>query len=491
MFSSSRSAGPALTGARRWLSASTATRRGTLLPTSQTVVSDLSNGIKVASEYIPGNWSALSVIVDVGARYETKDTAGAAYFLDRLAYKSTATQNQMEVMSSIENLGGNFMCSSNRETVMYHAMVFNDDLEATVKMLADVSMSPAFTEEEIEEQRTMVEYEHMELPDKADVLVSELVHKAAYGGEQASTLGNAQICSLEDAGNMTADKLQKFWKTHTRPERVVVAAAGPQHEEIYRLAEQYFGDKLDHTSEVDSGPVAREAPVYVGGAQLLDMKDSPVRDAYGKQLAQLGLGFKGVPWSADALYPIAVLQLLLGGGNSFSVGGPGKGMFARMYSNVMNYHHWINSAVAMNLSYNDCGLFYIQGGCPSDRTNDMLSILVREVGNVAHSVSQEEVSRARNQLKSSLLMNLESKSITAEDIGRQVLGLGRRLSADELISHIEVVSPDDITGITRQMISSPPVLAGYGDMDHLNTSYEQVAEVFHHASVHYFGSSNA
>ena len=293
----------------------------------------------------------ISVIVDVGARYETKDTAGAAYFLDRLAYKSTATQNQMEVMSSIENLGGNFMCSSNRETVMYvtddlilnyflmytnsvlivthrtgmmlnvqlplliyyspfiihawtdryHAMVFNDDLEATVKMLADVSMSPAFTEEEIEEQRTMVEYEHMELPDKADVLVSELVHKAAYGGEQASTLGNAQICSLEDAGNMTADKLQKFWKTHARPERVVVAAAGPQHEEIYRLAEQYFGDKLDHTSEVDSGPVAREAPVYVGGAQLLDMKDSPVRDAYGKQLAQLGLGFKGVPWSADAL----------------------------------------------------------------------------------------------------------------------------------------------------------------------------------------------
>ena len=369
-------------------------------------------------------------------------------------------------------------------------MVFNEDLEETIKMLADVSMAPAYTEGEIEEQRAMVQFEHMELPDKPDVLISELVHKAAYGGEHASTLGNAQVCSLEDAGNMNSDKLQRFWKTHTRPERVVVAAAGPQHEEIYKLAEQYFGDKLDHSREVDCGPVAREAPVYVGGAQILDMKDSPVKDAYGQQLAQLGFGFKGVPWSADALYPIAVLQLLLGGGNSFSVGGPGKGMFARMYSKVMNYHHWINSAVAMNLSYNDCGLFFIQGGCPPKRTNELLGILVREIGSVADSVSQEEVSRARNQLKSSLLMNLESKSITAEDIGRQVLGLGRRLSADELISHIEMVSPDDITGITRQMMSSPPVLAGYGDMDHLKTSYEEVAEVFHRASIHYNGSSN-
>lgn len=392
-------------------------------------------------------------------------------------------------MSTIENLGGNFMCSSNRETVMYHAMVFNEDLEETIKLLADVSMSPAFTEEDIENQRLMVEYEHLELPDKPDVLVSELVHKAAYGGEGASTLGNAQVCSLEDAQAMTAAKLQSFWETHTRPERVVVAAAGPQHEQIYKLTEQYFGDKLGHSNEVGIIKPNREKPVYVGGTQLLDIKDSPVKDAYGEELAQLALGFKGVPWSADALYPIAVLQLLLGGGNSFSVGGPGKGMFARMYSKVMNYHHWINSAVAMNLSYNDCGLFYIQGGCPAKRTNDLLSILVREVGSVAHNVTLEEVHRARNQLKSSLLMNLESKSITSEDIGRQVLGLGRRVSAEELISHIEVVSPDDITGITRQLISSPPVLAGYGDMSHLRTTYEEVAETFHHANVHYFGGN--
>jgi processing peptidase subunit alpha len=421
-----------------------------------------------------------TVIIDVGARYETEDSSGAAYFLDRLAYKSTTTQDGMSVMSEIERLGGNFMCSSNRETVMFHAMVFNKDLEATMKMLADVAMSPGFTEEEIEQQRFMVEYEQQELADKPDVYVSELVHNAAYG---SATLGNAQICSLEDAAAMTGDKLHSFWKQYTRPERVVIAAAGPQHEEIEALAEKYFGEKLQHAlpgggGDVDVPPPPRITPVYTGGSQLVHLPDSPVRDAYGKQLAQLAVGFKGVPWSDDELYPIAVLQLLLGGGFSFSVGGPGKGMFARMYKNVMNYHHWINSAVAMNLSYNDCGTFYIQGGCPPNRTHDLLSIMVREVENVAESVTMEETARARNQLKSSLLMNLESKSITAEDIGRQVLGLGRRVSADELISHIEVVEPDDITRVTRKMIASPPVLAGYGDLSHMKVGHQDVAAVF-------------
>jgi len=96
-----------------------------------------------------------------------------------------------------------------------------------------------------------------------------------------------------------------------------------------------------------------------------------------------------------------------------------------------------------------------------------LSVFVREMVSVSNFISPDEVSRAKNQLKSSLLMNLESKPIVAEDIGRQLLGLGYRIEPEALLEHIENVQNEDIRRVASQLLQSPPSLAGFGDLSRL------------------------
>lgn len=123
---------------------------------------------------------------------------------------------------------------------------------------------------------------------------------------------------------------------------------------------------------------------------------------------------------------MCVLNMMMGGGGSFSAGGPGKGMYTRLYTNVLNRYHWMFSATAYNHAYADTGLFCIHASAPPTHIREMVEVIVREMVAMAGEVSEQELQRAKTQLKSMLLMNLESRPVVFEDIARQVLATGHR-----------------------------------------------------------------
>lgn len=431
---------------------------------ARTLVSEISGGCTVATEPHPGHWGAINVLLEVGSRFETEESKGAAYFLDRLAYKSTSGRSHGDMMSQLEALGGAFMCSSSRDAIMYHAIIFNKDIDAAMELLSEVVLEPELSQEEIDQQKGLLGYELDDMTAKPDFYLMELLHQAAYEND---TVGRPQVCSEEDASRMTAAKLHTFRDQFTTPSGLVISGAGIPHDEFVGSAEKHFGSKMGEHAGKPEHPAKKIQAKYVGGSMLDNMPESPADNALGIPLSQIALGFQSVGWNDDDLYPLAVLQLLLGGGLSFSIGGPGKGMFARMYTNVLNPYPWVQSAMCMNLSYGDTGLFYLQGSAPPDRIQDLLSVFVREMVSVSNFISPDEVSRAKNQLKSSLLMNLESKPIVAEDIGRQLLGLGYRIEPEALLEHIENVQNEDIRRVASQLLQSPPSLAGFGDLSRL------------------------
>lgn len=132
-----------------------------------------------------------------------------------------------------------------------------------------------------------------------------------------------------------------------------------------------------------------------------------------------------------------VLNLMMGGGGSFSAGGPGKGMYTRLYTNVLNRHHWMYSATAFNHAYADSGVFCIHASAPPQSVRQMVEVITREL--VAMSTmppGAEELRRAKTQLQSMLLMNLEARPVVFEDIGRQVLATGIRKRPEQFIEAI-------------------------------------------------------
>lgn len=194
---------------------------------------------------------------------------------------------------------------------------------------------------------------------------------------------------------------------------------------------------------------------YTGGFLSLPHLPPPLNPTL-PHLSHIHLAFEALPISSSDIYALATLQTLLGGGGSFSAGGPGKGMYSRLFTNVLNQHGWVESCVAFNHSFTDSGLFGISASCNPARVKEMLDVMCRELQNLTldkgyQALQPAEVNRAKNQLRSALLMNLESRMVELEDLGRQVQVHGRKIGVKEMCAQIEALTVTDLRRVARQV----------------------------------------
>jgi len=194
-------------------------------------------------------------------------------------------------------------------------------------------------------------------------------------------------------------------------------------------------------------------------------------------VTHVAIAFEGVGWESDKLVPLCVLNTLMGGGASFSAGGPGKGMYTRLYQNILNRYGFAQSATVFNAFYNTTGLFGVYGAAPAENMGQLVAALTEEMNKMTGSISGVELDRAKNQLTSSLLMNLESRPVLFEDIGRQVLTYGARTPASELAAQIAAVSAADLNKVAAKMLKSPPSIVVYGDTTSV-PRYDVIARQF-------------
>ena len=498
-------------------------------PSELDQITTLPNGVRVATEALPGHFSAIGVYIDAGSRYENDALRGVSHIIDRLAFKSTSKRSADQMLEGIESLGGNIQCASSRESLMYQSATFNSAVPETVALLAETIRDPLVTEEEVERQLETADYEIGEIWGKPDLILPELVHMAAY---KDNTLGNPLLCPKEKLASIDRRTIEAYRSAFFQPERTVVAFAGVRHDEAVRLTEQYFGDMKSITTSttpsVDAArqqqqqvqppypttqtppqkdsrlmskipflknlstsashsatvspldpskiiphpldqPIAYDTPShYTGGFLTLPPLPIPPNPSLPR-VSHLHLAFESLPLSHPDIYALATLQTLLGGGGSFSAGGPGKGMYSRLYTNVLNQYGWVENCVAFNHAYTDSGLFGISAACVggSGFVPRMLDTMARELALLGAEtglgrLSEIEVKRAKNQLRSSLLMNLESRMVELEDLGRQVQVHGRRIPVKEMVKNIEDVTMKDLRRVARQVFGGEVRSAGGG-----------------------------
>ncbi|SCU86694.1 LAMI_0D03224g1_1 [Lachancea mirantina] len=399
----------------------------------------LDNGVRVATSNVVGHFAALGVYVGAGSRYETKNLKGCTHIMDRLAFKSTEHVSGKEMAETLELLGGNYQCSSSRETMMYQASVFNTDVERMFGLMAETVRYPRITEEELDEQKMTAQYEIDEVWNKPDLILPELLHVTAYSGE---TLGSPLLCPIELIPSISRYYLKDYRNKLYTPQNIVTAFVGVPHEDAVELTRTYFGSM---TSSNTNGSSYSKTAHYTGGETCI-----PPAPVFGNlpELYHIQIGFEGLPIGHPDIYALATLQTLLGGGGSFSAGGPGKGMYSRLYTHVLNQHFFVENCVAFNHSYSDSGIFGISASCIPQAAPYMVEVIAQQFSNLFANdkmkLTEGEVARAKNQLKSSLLMNLESKLVELEDLGRQVQLHGNKIPVNEMIESIEKLTPDDL-----------------------------------------------
>ena len=385
------------------------------------------------------------------------------------------------------------MCQASREHLSYQSSVFNKDVPEMLGLMAETVREPLLTEEEVESQKETVAYEIGEIKRKPEQIIPEYMHQAAFGEH---TLGRSLLCPEERLPYINVDSIREYRSLFYRPERMVFAFAGVEHETAVQLVQQYFGDMSSSSSSGggglstgSNGPIStllgkqpqvkgsstlaktmstvtqgvRAPPIisttprshYTGG--ILRYPHPTTMDGKPPEFSYVYLAFESPSVTSPDIYALATLQILLGGGGSFSAGGPGKGMYSRLYVNVLNQYGWVESCVGFSNSYSDSGIFGIGAAVRTDATHAIADVILREfvhlAGDGRRAITKTEAERAKKQLKSSLLMNLESRIVEMDDLGKQVAIQGYKTPVKEMCDKIDALTTHDLRNLAERLIT--------------------------------------
>jgi processing peptidase subunit alpha len=359
----------------------------------------------------------------------------------------------------MSRIGANVLAMSSSDLAMYGGEVLIDFAPHMFRALAEFVQFPRFAEDELQDMRDRYESRLQSEVKPKDVKLLEDIHATAYSGKTLGLSHSAPACNLS---KFTPEVLREHMRLWYTPSRMVIAGVGIPHKELVGLVNEHLTN-LSPDSNVNIAPAE-----YTGGEMRV-----PIMDA-DTPLTQIALAFETVSWLDPDLVPMCVLQMLMGGGGSFSAGGPGKGMYSRLFENVLNKYEWAMSANCFNSIHSDSSIFGFTGACPPEFAGEMVKVLADEANKMKH-VKADELDRAKRQLKSAVFMLLETKMAMLDDMGRQLFTYGHIQSPQQIADKIDAVTQNDIDRVASKMMRTNLTYVVQGDLSSVPT-HKQVVE---------------
>ncbi|XP_065855609.1 probable mitochondrial-processing peptidase subunit beta, mitochondrial [Euphorbia lathyris] len=410
-----------------------------ILSAPETRVTTLPNGLRIATEStLSSKTATVGVWIDAGSRFETDDTNGTAHFLEHMIFKGTERRTARSLEEEIENMGGHLNAYTSREQTTYYAKVMDKDVNNALDILADILQNSKFDDIRINRERDVILREMEEVEGQTEEVIFDHLHATAF---QYTPLGRTILGPANNIKSITRDHLKSYIQTHyTAPRMIIVASGAVKHEDVVEQVKKLF-TKLSSEPTTATQLVAKDPAFFTGSEVRIIDDDIP--------LAQFAVAFEGASWSDPDSIALMVMQAMLGSWNK-SAGG-GKHMGSELAQRV-GINEIAESMMAFNTNYKDTGLFGVYAVAKPDHLDDLAWAIMYEASKLCYRVSEADVTRARNQLKSSLLLHIDGTSPVAEDIGRQLLTYGRRIPFAELFARIDAVDPSTIKRVANRFI---------------------------------------
>ncbi|MDV7271737.1 pitrilysin family protein [Thioclava sp. A2] len=399
-------------------------------------VTELSNGLRVVTELMPGIASAtVGIWVEAGGRDERAEQNGIAHFLEHMAFKGTKTRSALQIAESIEDVGGYINAYTSREVTAYYARVLEDHVPLALDVISDIVLNPVFDPREIEVERHVILQEIGQSLDTPDDVIFDWLQEAAYPDQ---AMGRTILGPAERVSSFTRVDLSGFVAEHYGPNRMILSAAGAvDHAAIVKQAEQVFGHLL---------PVVAPAPqpsIWMGNER---------REVKTLEQAHFALGIEGPNYRDDDLFTAQVYTSALGGG-----------MSSRLFQKIREERGLCYTIFAQASAYADTGMITVYAGTSGDEIAELSHLTIDELKRSADDMSEAEVERARVQMKAGMLMGLESASSRAERMARNLAVWGRVPGIEETAEKIDAVTLDKVRDFAGRLAGQgQSALALYG-----------------------------
>jgi predicted Zn-dependent peptidase len=414
-------------------------------------ITKLANGLTVVSHPMPHiETVAIGIWVKAGARDELPEENGIAHFLEHMAFKGTLRRTAQGIAEEIENVGGEINAATGMETTTYYARVMKTDWKLALDILADIFTQSTLDEDEMERERDVILQEIAASKDQPDDLVFDLSQAASFGDHPLgrSILGPASLIETMSRDQMVAWRDRNYWAS-----RIVVCAAGNiDHHALAKETEKLLG-------HVQHGQAPqRQSPQFVAGSSI---ESKPLDQTH------IVLGFAAPHYRDPRIYQLQVLSSVLGGG-----------MSSRLFQEVREKRGLCYSVFSYGTSYEDVGQLGVYAATSPDHTPELIEVTADVMLSMGRAVTAKEVDRAKAQLKTSLVMNLESASSRADQIARQYLAFGEVPKVAHLVKRIEEVESENVRELAHDIFASKsPSLSAVGQLSTL-ASYKDIAARF-------------
>lgn len=408
----------------------------------------LDNGLTIASDEMNSiETVSVHVHVKTGSRNEDKKENGVSHFLEHMAFKGTEKRNAQQIALEFDNMGASFNAYTSREKTAYYAKVLKEDLPKAMDILSDIVQNSVLPKNELEIEREVILQEIAMTEDTPDDIVWDHFQETAYPDQP---FGRSILGPKEIIQNITQDEINDYIKRQYSLPNVIISAAGNINEKDFaKMAEDKFSILPTHK------PKKAANTNYKGG----DFRHS-------KDLEQIQflMGFEGLSLTDNNFYHQQILASIFGGS-----------MSSRLNQEIREKRGLVYSVYSFGMAYSDSGMFGIYAATSDDKVNELVDVACGEVHKLTHDLKQEELDRAKTQVKTGMMMSRESTVSRAEKLAGNLAVFGRYITPEETIAEIEKITIDDLQAHAQNLLKQKDsvTIASLGKIDKLY-KYEEI-----------------
>jgi len=396
----------------------------------------LSNGLLVLTESMPHVRSvSMGAWIGSGSRDESADVNGISHFIEHMVFKGTTSRSAQQIAREVDTIGGNLDAFTGKEMVCFNIKVLDENVPPALDVLADLVLHPTFTPDDLSREQGVILEEIKMDEDNPDYLVNEIFTQNFWKGD---SLGRPILGTTRTVRRFNQQVLLDFYAGQFTPLNMVFSAAGNlDHDDFVGQVEREFSSL---TASGNGVPPRMDAPVATPHITLKRKKSL--------EQVQFCLGVPAPPVNDARRYGVYLLNTMLGGG-----------MSSRLFQTIREDRGLAYSIYSEMNPFRDTGSLCVYAGTSVDKTKKVLQLTLQELCRLKEeTVSGGELKRAKDQLKSNMVIGLESSGSRMANLARQQMYFGRFFGVDEIMEGIEAVTTADVQQLAQELFR-PEVMA--------------------------------
>jgi predicted Zn-dependent peptidase len=418
---------------------------------------ELSNGLVILTERMEHVRSvSMGVWVKTGSRDELPEINGVSHFVEHMVFKGTKSRSAQKIAREVDAIGGNLDAFTSKETICFNIKVLDEHVPKALDVLTDLVTQPIFAPDDIGRECKVILEEIKMDEDNPDMLVHEIFTQSFW---KDHPLGKPILGTRETVKRFDQGMLFDFYGGRFRGQNMIFSAAGNlDHDSFVSLV----AEKLAHlpSHPVDDSlilPFAAKPKVH---ARIVSKQKKSL-----EQL-QLCLGVPAPPINDEQRYTVALLNTILGGG-----------MSSRLFQNVREDRGLAYSIFSEVNSFRDTGSLCVYAGTSAQNAEQVIRLTVEEFRRLkSEPVPDEELQRAKDQLKGNILMSLESSGALMSNLARQEMYFQRFYAVPEILEQVGQVTSEGLMRMAEQLFVPESVaVALLGNLNGLKITREHLA----------------